>query len=57
MTKFMVTATQIINYEISVEAESIDQAHRIAEALTPEDFYTTGGEFGVDYIAFDGDAE
>ena len=51
MSKFVVTATHIINYETTIEAESFAQAHRIADALITEDFHAVGGEFTVDYIA------
>ena len=51
MNKYLVTATQIINYEIEIEAENEDAAMREAERVsdtTLDEFIEVGFEFTVD---------
>jgi hypothetical protein len=51
MNKYLVTATQIINYEIEIEAENEDAAMREAEKVsdnTLDEFIEVGFEFTVD---------
>ena len=51
MNKYLVTATQIINYELEVEAESEEAAIEVAEKVSNEtfdEFMDVGYEFTVD---------
>ena len=57
MNKYLVTATQIINYEIEIEAENEDAAMREAEKVSDttlagvdnvNEFIEVGFEFTVD---------
>ena len=51
MNKYLVTATQIINYELEVEAESEEAAIEVAEKVSNEtfdEFMEVGYEFTVD---------
>lgn len=48
MPEFIVTATQITNYNMAVEADSPEQAMTIAEE-NYDGWFDTGGEFTIDY--------
>lgn len=51
MNKYLVTATQIINYEIEIEAETEEAAIQVAEKVSNEtfdEFMEVGYEFTVD---------
>lgn len=50
MTKYLITATEIKNYYLVVEAEDKDDAMLIAERdYEMSDFDHVGGEFTIDY--------
>lgn len=51
MNKYLVTATQVVNYELEVEAESEEAAIEVAEKVSNEafdEFIEVGYEFTVD---------
>ena len=47
-TKFLVTATEITNREVTVWAENAQEAFDIAQEMSQRDFYEVGHEFTVD---------
>jgi len=49
MAKYEITATQIENYTLTVEANSEDEAIAYAETLDIDDFSASGCEFTIDY--------
>jgi hypothetical protein len=48
MAKYLITATEIVNREMYVEADSQEQAMDIAERAI-DGWHETGNEFTVDY--------
>ena len=48
MAKYIMNATEIVNYEVIVEADNEQSAYEIAEAMI-DGWHQTGGEFTVDY--------
>jgi hypothetical protein len=49
MAQYVITATRIENYAITVEANSENEAIAYAETLDIDDFDKVGGEFTIDY--------
>lgn len=50
MSKFLVTATKVINYEVEVDADDEFHAHEVLGDLIVDDFTQVGTEFTVDSI-------
>jgi hypothetical protein len=49
MAKYEITATRIVNYTTTVEANDPDNAVEIAREMSMDEFDVTGGEFTIDY--------
>jgi hypothetical protein len=49
MAKYEITATRIVNYSLTVEANSEGEAIEYAQTLDIDDFDKVGGEFTIDY--------
>jgi len=49
MNKWLITATEIKNYYLVVEADDKDDALDIARNAEMSDFDQVGGEFTIDY--------
>lgn len=48
MNRYLITATQVTNYELEVEADTPEQAMDFAEQAI-DGWHETGSEFTVDY--------
>ena len=49
MAKYEITATRIVNYSLTVEANSEAEAMEIADQTNPAEFGEVGHEFTIDY--------
>jgi hypothetical protein len=49
MAKYEITATRIVNYSLTVEANSEAEALEIADQTDPAEFGEVGHEFTIDY--------